>query len=118
MTTNIEIDGDASSPASEVAHLASSIELVPIESIQGYERNPREHSERQLAKLAETIRSVGFVVPIIVDAKGIIVAGHGRLMAARRLGLKRVPVIRVEHLTPAQVKAFRIADNRVSELGR
>src|SRR4051794_32435782 len=118
MRTPIEIDGDSGSPASsnrarpnsdfgkasahvEVAQLASSIELVPIETIQPYAGNPREHSERQIAKLVETIRTVGFLVPIIVDGNGVVIAGHGRLLAAKRLGLKRVPVIRADYLSPA-----------------
>jgi DNA modification methylase len=96
--------------------LANVIEHLPIATVRAYERNPRDHDERQIIKLAGMIRQVGFLVPIIIDHAGTIIAGHGRLAAAKELGLRTVPVIRAGHLSAQQVQAFRIADNRLGEL--
>ncbi|KQU52101.1 DNA methylase N-4 [Bosea sp. Leaf344] len=96
--------------------LASVIEHLPITAVAAYERNPRDHDDRQVNKLAGIIRAVGFLVPIVVDHAGIVIAGHGRLAAAKELGLRTVPVIRAGHLSPHQVQAFRLADNRIGEL--
>lgn len=81
-----------------------------------YARNPRAHTETQIEKISRSVNELGFINPIIVDKDNVIVAGHGRYAAAQKLGLAAVPIIRVGHLTPAQVKAFRIADNRLGEL--
>ncbi len=97
-------------------HLADRVETLPTSSLIPYQGNARQHSDRQVEKLAGIIQSVGFLVPIIIDANNVIVAGHGRYAAALKLGLASVPCIRVTHLTDAQVRAFRIADNRLSEL--
>lgn len=97
-------------------HLASAIEHLPIAAVLAYERNARAHTDRQITKLAGTIREVGFLVPILVDQSNTIVAGHGRWAAAKELGLRTVPVIRADHLSPHQVQAFRLADNRIGEL--
>jgi len=80
-------------------------------------RNPKKHSKRQIGQIARSIQTFGFNVPILVDAELRVIAGHGRLMAARQLGLARVPTIRLEHLSPEQAKAFAIADNRLTEIG-
>lgn len=96
--------------------LASAIEQLPINSIKNYDRNPRVHDDRQITKLASTIRKAGFLVPIIVDASNEVVAGHGRLAAAIALGLDEVPGIRVSHLSPEVIKAYRLADNRLGVL--
>lgn len=96
--------------------LASAIEQLPTNSIKNYDRNPRVHGDRQITKLASTIRKAGFLVPIIVDASNEVVAGHGRLAAAIALGLNEVPGIRVSHLSPEVIKAYRLADNRLGEL--
>lgn len=79
-------------------------------------RNPKQHSRRQIRQIARSIETFGFAVPILVDRTNKIVAGHGRYFAAQSLGLTEVPVIRLEHLTEAQAKAFRIADNRLTEI--
>src|SRR5580704_11595471 len=79
-------------------------------------RNPRRHSPRQIKQIAQSIKAFGFAVPVLVDCHNRIVAGHGRFQAAQLLGLIEVPVIRLEHLTDAQAKAFRIADNRLTEM--
>ena len=86
----------------------------PVESLIPYARNSRTHSEAQVAKIAASIKEFGFLNPIITDGKGCIVAGHGRVLAAQKLGLKLLPVIEAEHLTEAQKRAYVIADNRLA----
>jgi len=78
--------------------------------------NARKHSPKQISQIADSIHTFGFVAPLIVDATSEIIAGHGRLAAAKQLGLKTVPVVQIEHLSQAQVRALRIADNRLTEL--
>lgn len=97
--------------------LASKIELRPIGDIRRYEREVRIHNANQIQKLIDIVRQAGFLVPIIIDGDGVIVAGHARYECAMTLGLKRVPVICVDHLSKAQIKAFRLGDNKVFELG-
>ena len=79
--------------------------------LRPYERNPRTHGEDQVAQLAASMVEFGFTNPILVDETDGILAGHGRLMAARQLGLAEVPVVRLEHLSKAQKRAYVIADN-------
>lgn len=83
----------------------------PIEAIDPYARNVRRHSDAQIALVAGSIRTFGFLNPILVDRDDCIVAGHCRHAAAQRLGLETVPTIRADHLTPAQIRAYRITDN-------
>ena len=90
---------------------------LTLEEIQPYEHNPRDN-EQAISAVKESIRDFGFLVPIIVDADGEIVAGHTRYQAARQLNLREVPVIRATHLTDAQVQQFRIIDNKVAEAAR
>lgn len=86
-----------------------------IDSLKPYANNPR-HNDNAVGAVAESIREFGFKVPIIIDSSGEIVAGHTRHKAAKQLGLKKVPCIIADDLTPEQVKAFRLADNKVGEL--
>ena len=86
-----------------------------VDEIIPYENNPRKN-EAAIDKVAASIKEFGFKVPIIVDSENVIVAGHTRLKAAEQLGLKTVPVIMADDLTEEQIKAFRIADNKTSEL--
>lgn len=79
-------------------------------------RNPRTHTAKQVRQIARSIEAFGFNVPILVDEKDQVVAGHGRLLACKELGWEEVPTIALAHLTEAQVKAFRIADNRLTEI--
>lgn len=90
------------------------LETLPIEKLIPYARNSRTHSDEQVAQIAASIREFGWTNPVLVDANETIVAGHGRVMAAKKLGLKEVPVIRLGHLTPAQVRAYVIADNKLA----
>jgi len=90
------------------------IEQVSIEALIPYARNSRTHSDAQVAQIAASIREFGFTNPVLIDADGGIIAGHGRTMAARKLGLDEVPCIRLTNLTDAQKKAYIIADNKLA----
>ena len=85
-----------------------------VETLIPYARNPRTHSDAQIAKIAASLVEFGWTNPILVDGDNGIIAGHGRLAAARKLGLAEVPVIELAHLTPAQKRAYVIADNRLA----
>ena len=80
-----------------------------------YARNARTHSEAQVALIAGSIREFGFTNPVLVDGENGIIAGHGRVLAARKLGLATVPVIELAHLSEAQKRAYILADNRLAE---
>ena len=77
--------------------------------------NPRRHSKKQIKQIAKSIRVFGFNVPVLVDRDSNVIAGHGRLLACGELGIDEVPTSCLEHLTPAQARAFRIADNKLTE---
>ena len=91
------------------------VERWPLDRLLPCATNARTHSDAQVAQIAGSIREFGFNNPVLVDDRGVLIAGHGRLEAARRLGLTEVPVIRLGHLTAIQARAFRIADNRIAE---
>ena len=95
--------------------LSTHIERWPTEKLVPYARNARTHSEEQVAQIAASIVEFGFTNPILAGSDGVIVAGHGRLAAAQKLGLDTVPVVVLDHLTPAQRRALIIADNRIAE---
>jgi DNA modification methylase len=88
--------------------------MAPVESLVPYARNARTHSDEQVAQIAASIKEFGFTSPILVDAENGILAGHGRLAGARKLGLIEVPVIELSHLSPQQKKAYILADNRLA----
>jgi DNA modification methylase len=90
------------------------IEQVPVEKLIPYVNNSRTHSEEQVAQIAASIREFGFNNPVLIDKDDTIIAGHGRIQAARKLGLAEVPCVRLEHLTETQRKAYIIADNRLA----
>ena len=91
------------------------IEEVNINDLTPYSNNPR-NNDAAVDAVAASIKEFGFKVPIIIDNNNVIVAGHTRLKAARKIGLEKVPCIKADDLTPEQLKAFRLADNKVSEL--
>ena len=93
---------------------AQSIEMVPVDDLIEYPGNARKHPSDQIALLCGMIQEYGFTVPLLIDTEGTIIAGHGRLMAARKLGMFDVPCIRAGHLTRAQIKALVIADNKIT----
>jgi len=94
-----------------------SLEIIPRPraELKPDPANPRRQSKKQIQQIAESIRAFGFNVPILVDRDGHVIAGHGRLLACRELGIDEVPTLCLEHLTPAQARAFRIADNKLTE---
>src|ERR1019366_1668524 len=94
--------------------MAQRIELWPIDRLIPFARNPRTHSDAQVAQIAASIAEFGFNNPILVDTKDGIIAGHGRLLAARKLQLAEVPVIVLDHLTEAQKRAYILADNQLA----
>ncbi len=91
------------------------IEMRPITSIRPYENNPRQN-DAAVDAVAESIRQFGFRQPIVVDTEGVIICGHTRFKAAEKLGLTEIPVHVAKDLTPEQIKAYRIADNKTAEL--
>lgn len=92
------------------------IEEVPTASLKEYDKNAKVHTDRQVQLIARGIERFGFNVPIVADGGNTIVAGHGRLLAARKLGLVSVPVIRVSDLSEEEVKAYRLADNQLNAM--
>jgi len=91
------------------------IERWPLERLIPYARNPRTHTEDQVAQIAASIAEFGFVNPALVGADGVIIAGHARVMAARKLGMAEAPVIVLDHLSEAQRRVLVIADNRLAQ---
>ena len=98
-----------------ISWLADKIEQWPITKLVPYARNARTHSDAQVAQIAASIAEFGFTNPILSGSDGVIVAGHGRLAAAQKLGIATVPVVVLDHLTPTQRRALVIADNRIAE---
>src|SRR6185369_752328 len=90
------------------------IELWLIDRLIPFARNPRTHSDVQIAQIAASIAEFGFNNPILVDTKAGIIAGHGRLLAARKLQLQEVPVIVLDHLSETQKRAYILADNQLA----
>jgi len=93
---------------------AENIEMIGIEKLIPYAKNSRTHSDEQVAQLAGSIKEFGFNNPVLIGQDDVIIAGHGRVMAARKVGLMEVPCIRLKHLTETQRKAYIIADNRLA----
>ncbi len=89
------------------------IYLNPAELVE-YDKNSRTHSHDQIEQVARSIQEYGFTNPVLVDENNVIIAGHGRKAAATKLGLERIPVIRLSGLSEAQIKALRIADNKLA----
>jgi ParB-like chromosome segregation protein Spo0J len=90
------------------------LEQIGVEKLIPYANNARKHSEQQVAQIAESIREFGFNNPVLIDKESGIIAGHGRVLAAKKLGLESVPCLRLGHLTDAQKRAYIIADNKIA----
>lgn len=88
-------------------------ENYPVDKLIPYARNSRTHNDEQIAQIVASIKEFGFTNPILIGADDVIIAGHGRLLAAQRMGLKEVPVVRLPHLTETQRRALVIADNKI-----
>jgi DNA modification methylase len=93
---------------------ATKIEWLSVETLIPYAKNARTHSDEQVAQIAGSIKEFGFNNPVLVDKDNSVIAGHGRLMAARKLGMDKVPVVQLGHMTEAQRKAYVLADNRIA----
>ncbi len=93
---------------------ATKIEWLLVETLIPYAKNARTHSDEQVAQIAGSIKEFGFNNPVLLDKDNSIIAGHGRLMAARKLGMDKVPVVQLGHMTEAQRKAYVLADNRIA----
>ena len=91
------------------------LQYRPVDALIPYCRNARTHSDAQVAQIAASIVEFGWTNPVLVDGDNGVVAGHGRLLAARKLGLANVPVIELAHLSPTQKRAYILADNRIAE---
>jgi len=90
------------------------IESLPVFDLIPYARNSRTHSDEQVTQIAASIREFGFTNPVLIDSNGTIIAGHGRVMAAKKVGLTEVPCLRLHHLSPSQIRAYVIADNKLA----
>ena len=92
------------------------LEKIVVADLVPHDRNPRTHSKKQIKQIADSIKRFGFTNPVLIDGNNSVVAGHGRIEAARMLGMKTVPVLRLEHMSEAEKRAYIIADNRLAEL--
>jgi hypothetical protein len=90
------------------------VEPLPLVQLLPYAANARTHSDEQVAQIAASIVAFGFVNPVLVDEAGVLIAGHGRVLAAKKLGLETAPAIRLGHLSEAQARAYRLADNQIA----
>jgi ParB-like nuclease domain/DNA methylase len=90
-------------------------ELRNLQTLRPYQHNARTHSKRQLEQIGRSIERFGFLNPVLIDASGTIIAGHGRVEAAKQLGLSRVPTLRIEHLSDAEKRAYILADNKLAQ---
>ena len=113
--TKLRSDLHSSQPSS-LPSLCLTVTYRRIEELKPDPANPRRHSKKQIRQIAESIKAFGFNVPILIDRHGNIIAGHGRWLACRDLGFTEVPTLCLDHLTPAQARAFMIADNRLTEI--
>lgn len=91
------------------------IKMLPVNTLKEYELNAKKHSDEQIDGLAEMIQRFGFNAPIVIDKKKVIIAGHARLAAAKKLGMKEVPCVEKSDLTPDEVRAYRYLDNKIAE---
>lgn len=90
------------------------IKQIPVSDLIPYQKNARTHSEAQIAQIAASIREFGFTNPVLLDGNNGIIAGHGRVLAAQKLGILTVPCIELAHLTPTQKQAYILADNKIA----
>ena len=98
----------------KIVNSPEQIRYVPVSQLKPYENNPRVHNEIQIQRLVNSLKEFGFTNPLLIDDLGNVIAGHGRLMAAEKIGLESVPTITLAHLTDEQRKAYVIADNQLA----
>lgn len=101
-------------PDGKVSNAGLTVVYRPIESLHVNKRNARTHSKAQIRKIKDSIAEFGFVNPLLIDKTSTVVAGHGRLQAAKMLHLQELPTISLEDLTPDQVRAYMLADNKLA----
>ena len=87
----------------------------PIKELKPYKKNAKKHSKEQVEQIANSIKEFGFTQPVIIDKHNSVVAGHGRILGAKKAGLKQVPTVCLEDLTEEQIKAYRLVDNKTNE---
>ena len=87
----------------------------PIKQLKPYKKNAKKHPKEQVEKIANSIKEFGFTQPVIVDKDNCVVAGHGRILGAKKAGIKEVPTVALENLTEEQIKAYRLVDNKLNE---
>lgn len=114
--THANFQNDAQKSQSDLAKisLADVITLVPLSELKPWARNARTHSKKQIGQIAASIEEFGFTNPILIDQSQTILAGHGRVKAAKALGLTTVPCVRLDHLSDTQKRAYIIADNKLA----
>lgn len=98
-----------------LAWAADKVERRSVESLVPYARNSRTHSDEQVAQIAAAIKEWGWTIPVLIDEEGVLIAGHGRIMAAKLLGIEEVPAMTAVGWTDAQKRAYVIADNKLAE---
>ena len=86
-----------------------------IKELKPYKKNAKKHSKEQVEQIANSIKEFGFTQPVIIDKNNCVVAGHGRILGAKKVGLKQVPTVTLEELTEEQIKAYRLVDNKLNE---
>ncbi len=108
--------GAGASSAAAIPRKDLQIVYLPIERLRAFPNNARTHSKKQLKQIARSIERFGFVNPVLISDAGEIVAGHGRVEAAKMLGMREVPTVRLRNLSPAERRAYVLADNRLAQL--
>ena len=91
------------------------IKYKPIKELKPYKKNAKKHNKEQVEQIANSIKEFGFTQPVIIDKNNEVVAGHGRILRARKAGLKQVPTVCLDDLTEEQIKAYRLVDNKLNE---
>lgn len=86
-----------------------------IKELKPYKKNAKKHDKKQVEQIANSIKEFGFTQPVIIDKNNCVVAGHGRILGAKKAGLKQVPTVTLEELTEGQIKAYRLVDNKLNE---
>lgn len=105
-------------PLEETTPNGLKVRSVDISAIRPYEHNPKIHSDQQIGAVAESIREFGWMQPLVIDRDNNLVVGHCRLEAAKRLGHTTAPAVVAEDLTPEQIRAYRVADNKLAEMAK
>jgi DNA modification methylase len=106
--------GAVPSRSTNVGLIEVNVQYCDLEELILDPRNPRQHSQKQIGQIADSIREFGFIAPVVIDDRSNVIIGHGRVLAAKKLRMAKVPAIELHHLSPAQLKALKIADNKLA----